>query len=191
MDERQKTKLSQFFGLSAGLFIIWILLSGKFEAKFILAGIISSMLVAYVCIPILTLKKGEDGEKYFMLRTKLIPFLKYVIWLIAEIIKASIDVTKVILKPKEEINSKLVYFVMNYKNPVASVLLSNSIIMTPGTITLDVSEEGVFKVHALTEKIGEDLLSGKMPKKVAELYEETCEFIPLRMEDCVMSGEDI
>jgi len=190
MNERQKNKLSQFFGLSAGLFFIWILLSGKFEVKFVIAGIISSMIVAYVCIPILTLKKGIDGDKYFMLRAKPLPFIKYVFWLIAEIIKASIDVTKVIQQPKESIDSKVVYFVMNYKNPVASAVLANSIIMTPGTITLDVSEEGIFKVHALTSSIGADLLTGKMPKKVAQLYGETCDFIPLRMEECVMNEEE-
>ena len=61
---------------------------------------------------------------------------------------------------------------------MASVILANSIILTPGTITVDVMEGGIFEVHAINKKAADDMLSGAMPKRVAALFGETCEFRP-------------
>ena len=65
---------------------------------------------------------------------------------------------------------------MPIENPRASVILANSIILTPGTITVDVMEGGIFEVHAIDKKAAEDMLSGTMPRKVASLFGEKCEF---------------
>ena len=68
---------------------------------------------------------------------------------------------------------------MPFENPMANVVLANSIILTPGTITLDVMEGGIFEVHAINEGAACDMLSGSMAKKVASVFGETCEFRPL------------
>ena len=59
------------------------------------------------------------------------------------------------------------------------MFLANSITLTPGTITLDVLEDGVFEVHALTAEAEASLMSGVMAKKTAWLYGENCAFTPL------------
>ena len=73
----------------------------------------------------------------------------------------------------------MIYFKMDYENPTAAALLSTSITLTPGTITLDVDDEGVFQVHALTEATAGGLMTGVMQRKIAALYGETCSFVPL------------
>ena len=49
--------------------------------------------------------------------------------------------------------------------------LGNSITLTPGTITMDIVD-GEFHVHALSEKVAQDLLSGEMERRVAHVYLE-------------------
>ena len=41
--------------------------------------------------------------------------------------------------------------------------------MTPGTVTMNVTEDGVFEVHALTDGSAEGLMDGSMQGEVAWL----------------------
>lgn len=59
---------------------------------------------------------------------------------------------------------------------MATVLLTNSIILTPGTVTVDVKDD-VFTVHALTQKAADGLLEGEMVRRIARLYDERVEDI--------------
>ncbi len=179
MQRRQQQILSQFLGLALGLFAIWIMLSGQFETKFLLIGFFSSLAISYVCFPLLLIK-GADGKKdFFVFGVNYLKLLLYFLWLIGEILKASLDVAKEIMKPHMDYEPRVVHFSMPYENPMASVILANSIILTPGTITLDVADDGVFEVHALTKDAAEDLLNGMMAEKVAKLFGETCTFTPM------------
>ena len=65
---------------------------------------------------------------------------------------------------------------MDYDNPTAAALLATSITLTPGTITLDINEMGVYEVYALNGSCAESLLCGKMQTKIGKLYKETCEY---------------
>ena len=66
---------------------------------------------------------------------------------------------------------------------MATVVLANSITLTPGTITMNVTDDGLFEVHALTDGAAEGLLDGSMQKKVAELFNEQYVFEPLGEEE--------
>ena len=61
----------------------------------------------------------------------------------------------------------------------SKVAETNETSSAAGTITLDVTEDGIFEVHALTKAAAEDLLGGAMAKKVAWLFGETCTFRPM------------
>lgn len=176
---RQKQKFSHLLGLAIGLFALWILLSGKFEIKFLLIGLCSSLAVSYVCLPFLIIENPDSGKKFFVFGINYLKLFSYCLWLLGEIFKSSLDVIREILKIKMDYEPSIVYFSMPYENPMASVTLANSIILTPGTITIDVMEGGIFEIHALSKSAAEDMLSGSMPKKVASLFGETCEFKPL------------
>jgi multicomponent Na+:H+ antiporter subunit E len=179
MRRRQKQNLSRLLGMALGLFLIWLLLSGKFEVKFLLIGLFSSLAISYVCLPFLTIKKPGSDRTFFLFGVNYLKLFLYCIWLLGEIFKASFGVTVEILKYSMNYEPRIVYFAMPFENPAASVLLANSIILTPGTITLDVTEDGVFQVHALSDKLAEDLLGGEMARRVGRLYGETCSFTPL------------
>ena len=167
---------AHFFQLSLGMFAIWVLLSGQFEGRFLLIGFCASLAIAYICYPLLNVTNEKTGKEYFVFGMNYLKLFFYCLWLIKEIIKASVDLTIEILKPRMNCEPRMAYFSMPYENPMASVILAFSIILTPGTITVDVTDDGVFEVHALTKEMADGLLEGTMQKKVAGIFGETCPF---------------
>jgi len=94
--------------------------------------------------------------------------LLYLPWLAWEIVKANIDVARIILNPRLPINPRLIRVPAPQKTAVGQVMYANSITLTPGTISLDVRNNQVL-VHALTEEAAQGVLSGDMGRKVAAL----------------------
>ena len=170
---------AHFFELSLGLFAVWVLLSGQFEGKFLLIGLCSSLAIAYICYPLLNITNEKSGKVYFVFGLNYPKLFLYFFWLVKEIVKASFEVACLVFSPKMNYEPRMAYFSMPFENPMASVILAFSIILTPGTITVDVNDDGIFEVHALTKGMVEGLLEGTMQRKVAELFGETCEFTPM------------
>ena len=123
--------------------------------------------------------QSQQRQGIFCIQSALSQIFVYTGWLLKEIFKSTYDVCKVIMKPGTDYVPRIVYFSMPYENPMASVILANSIILTPGTVTIDVTDDGIFEVHALNKTAADDMLSGTMPRKVAWVFGETCEFVPL------------
>ena len=171
--------LIYFFKLFVVLFGIWILLSGKFEVKFLAAGLLTALGTAYLFLPLLTVENKRTGEPIYLLKGSL--------W---EIMKSSLSATALVLRGRLDYTPRVVYFAMDFENPVATALLANSITLTPGTITLSVSEDGVFAVHAMTEACAAQLLNGEMQQKVARLYGESCSFVPLPERTLIARAEN-
>lgn len=188
MHNNTQQKILHFIGLVILLFSVWVLLSGKFEFKFLSIGLVSSIIVAIICHPFLTVKNAETGKTFLIFNINPIKALVYCIWLLKEIFKSAIDVMKDIFEFKVEREPRIVYFSMPYENPIASVVLANSIILTPGTITIDVHKNGIYEVHALNESFAEGLLTGEMQLKVAHLFNEKCNFTPMEQLTYVRKG---
>lgn len=182
--------LIYFFKLFVVLFGIWILLSGKFEVKFLAAGLLTALGTAYLFLPLLTVENKRTGEPIYLLKGSLWKILGYGMWLVWEIMKSSLSATALVLRGRLDYTPRVVYFAMDFENPVATALLANSITLTPGTITLSVSEDGVFAVHAMTEACAAQLLNGEMQQKVARLYGESCSFVPLPERTLIARAEN-
>ncbi|MGN0736327.1 MAG: Na+/H+ antiporter subunit E [Anaerovoracaceae bacterium] len=167
--------LTYFVELSIFLFVLWFMLSGRTEVRFLIMGAGFSLLTSYVCAPFLTVRNEKNGREFFLLRVNIFKMLGYFVWLLKEIFFSGIEVTKIILK-KSALEPRIVYFRMDYENPTAAALLATSITLTPGTITLDINDMGVYEIYALNVSCAESLLCGKMQKKIGKLYGETCEY---------------
>ena len=92
-------------------------------------------------------------------------YLPYIFW---EIVKANIDVAKIICRPKMKISPQMFRARASQKTAVGQVVYANSITLTPGTITLDV-RDGEFLIHALTKEAADGVLAGDMDKRVSKL----------------------
>ena len=167
--------LTYFVELSIFLFVLWLMLSGRTEIRFLMMGVGFSLLTSFICAPFLTVKNEKSGKEYFLLQVNFFKLLGYFMWLLKEIFVSGIEVTKIILKASD-FEPKVIFFRMDYDNPTAAAMLATSITLTPGTITLDINKMGVYEVYALNGSCAESLLCGKMQTKIGKLYGETCEY---------------
>ena len=125
------------------LYGFWILLSGFFTPFLLTAGFFCALGVTLFCHRLGLLNADDQGLRW-NLQT-----LGYLIWLIAEIIKSSWQVTRIILHPALPISPTLVRFRPSQTTALGLVVHANSITLTPGTYTIEASATE-FLVHGLT-----------------------------------------
>jgi len=147
---------------------IWILLSGKFDPFHLSLGLISCVIVAFLSSDLLFPSLKIRG-----LLTGLVRWLLYLPWLMLEIIKANLHVTYLVFHPRmmDLIDPRIVKFKSKLSSDIALVTFANSITLTPGTITVGLSIDGDFKVHAIDEASGEPL-PGEMEARIAKTFKE-------------------
>ncbi len=92
----------------------------------------------------------------------------YWAWLLKEIFKSAIDVSKVILKRKMPIHPAMVPIKATQRTEMGHVIYANSITLTPGTITVTL-ENGEMMIHALTRESADGLLTGDMDRRVTAI----------------------
>src|SRR3546814_18837551 len=66
------------------------------------------------------------------------PIIRYWGWLLIEIVKASIDVSKLILAPRLALSPRMVRVKATQPTDTGVVIYANSITLTPGTVTVDI-----------------------------------------------------
>ena len=127
------------------LLAFWVLLNGRITAEIMILGVLICGVVYGWCCKVL----GMNPKQELRYVGKIPGALRYLVILVWEVIKAGLQVMALTLSPDgKEVKPRLVYF----KSPVATdtgkVILSNSITLTPGTITCGVGKD-LFCVHAL------------------------------------------
>ncbi len=164
--QKRKTRFQNFIGSSVILFLFWLLLSGNYDAFHITLGVICSLVVAFFCHDLLFANVRVGDMKTVAWR-----FLKYIPWLLYQILMANVHVAALVLRRKMPIDPRIVTFKTKLETDISSVTLANSITLTPGTITLDI-RDGVYHVHALSKKVADELESGEMEDRVAHIFME-------------------
>ena len=92
-----------------------------------------------------------------MFLSRIIYGIEFFIRLVVEIIKAVIDTAICCLKG--DVDPVVVQIKPDLKRPVSLAILSNTITLTPGTITVDMDQDaGVLTVSAITPRSNEDII---------------------------------
>ena len=157
--------------LAVILFAFWLLLSGNTEIKFLTYGVLTALMTTWITYPLLLIPNETGTRKYFLLGVNPLKLVFYLFWLFWQLVLANLDVLRATVRPEIEIDPRVVRFRYQADHPMAKVCLANSITLTPGTVTIDVAEDGVFTVHALTAGSADGLKEGGMQKKAAWLFE--------------------
>ena len=165
------------------LFAFWMALAGSLKTKFVIYGIITAATTVWLCYPLLLVPNRDGSKKYFVFGVPIFKFISYIGWLMWQLVLANIDVLKATTSQELDIDPKVVRFYFRADNPMAYVVLANSITLTPGTVTLNVDDEGLFEIHALTVGASEGVLDGSFQKKVADLYGEKFDFAVVEEEE--------
>jgi multicomponent Na+:H+ antiporter subunit E len=160
----------QFFSL----FAFWLLLSGRYEAREIIFGVISAALVTFITNDLFysVLQRGERMDvRIRQVLLQMWRFLLYLPWLVLQIIMANVQVAYLVLHPKMPIEPVLLLFRTHMRKGIAQVTLGNSITLTPGTITTNL-EDGNYIIHTLKPPLASSLVEGKMQSRIARVYLE-------------------
>ena len=152
--------------LLAGLLMLsWLLWSGLFKPLLLALGLFSCVLVVYLAHRMRLFDTHAFDMRY------LVRLLPYWAWLGKEILKSSLEVTRVVLSPKPPISPTVAEFDSLCSEAMDQAVLGNSITLTPGTLTLQITD-GHFVVHTLTQDGARDILSGEMDRRVHALRDD-------------------
>lgn len=147
------------------LFAAWLLWSGIYKPLLLGLGLLSCLLTVYV----------KHRMEYFETESFVLRsgrrLIGYWLWLAKEVVKSSLDVTRIVLSPSLPISPQVVKIEASCAHPGDQAILANSITLTPGTLALDVYE-GEIIVHALTKAGADELKRGEMDRRVAALRGE-------------------
>jgi multicomponent Na+:H+ antiporter subunit E len=146
--------------------LLWVILSGKFDAFHLSLGLISCFIVAFFSGDLLSIPRNVKHLPVGWLR-----FIRYIPWLLYQIFLANLHVLYLTFHPKmmELIDPKIIKFRSRLEGDLSLVTFANSITLTPGTITVYLSMEGVFSVHAIDRK-SREALPGEMEERIARAF---------------------
>ena len=150
----------------AAFFIAWIIFNGKITLEILAFGaVISALMFCFICK---YMNYSPQKEKNFY--KQILPFCGYLFLLIKEIISSNILVIKLIFSRKETVEPVLVRVHTSLKTELARVILANSITLTPGTITVSISETELI-VHCLDKSLAEGMEHSSFVERL-EILEE-------------------
>ena len=151
---------SRYVLLAVLLMIAWVLWSGYLKPLLLGLGVFSSLLVVYLT------HRMQLHDAHFLEGRFLARLVAYWGWLAREILRSSLEVTRIVLSPRLPISPTVAEFDSRCELISDQAILGNSITLTPGTVTLAV-EGNRLRVHALSREAIEYLLSGEMDGRVS------------------------
>lgn len=166
MDKLNRLNLMHLFRWATLLFVFWLLLSGFIQPLLLSFGVIS------VAIVLVVLQRMDKVDNEVMVVSANFKTLHYLIWLIGQIVQSSVHVTKLIWGSNDKVSPALAKVPVKNMSDKHHVLYANSITLTPGTLSVDVSPNEV-TVHALQEQSIKDLEDGQMENKITGIWGES------------------
>jgi multicomponent Na+:H+ antiporter subunit E len=148
---------------AASLFVLfyafWLLMSGHYTPFLLAAGAAVSAAVVWFAHRMEV--ADREGHPVHLGPSA----VTYWPWLVKEILKSALDVSRVILDPKLPATPTVVRFRPRQKTVVGLVTHANSITLTPGTLSVEVGPEQ-FVVHGLTRAGAEGCIDSEMDRRV-------------------------
>ena len=140
---------------------LWLAVSGVYKPLILLLGAGSIALVVWLSLR-MEVVGVEHNPVLFSWRLPL-----YWGWLVWQIFLANIHVARLIFSPGH-IRPRIMTVPAPHDTPVARVTYANSVTLTPGTVSLLLTEQEL-TVHALDTVSAKGLAEGTMAKRVAWL----------------------
>lgn len=113
--------------------LVWMFLSNGYNSEYFAVGFFWGIVVLTL------LRKLLPGKELYF--TYLYKWLKLILLFIVELIKADVTVFLLMFKPKLDVNPAIFEYPLDVKEPWQITLLANMITLTPGTVTVNVSND--------------------------------------------------
>lgn len=145
-------------------FLVWIIFNGAITTEICIFGVVVAFLMfGFVCK---FMDYSWRKEKLLIQRSGY--FLLYLGNLLIEIVRANVSVCHFVLSDRDEIHPVMVSFHTTLKSSLARVILTNSITLTPGTITVSLQEDEVI-VHCLDRSLAEGMEDSSFVKMLEHM----------------------
>lgn len=155
--------MPHILSLAGILSVLWLLLSGHFfDPLLLVLGAVSVVFVVFIAHRMDVV--DHEGHPIHLSHRA----LRYFPWLLWEIVKANIDVAKVILRRRMPLSLQVFTTDGSQRSELGLTIYANSITLTPGTVTIAVDGERL-SVHALTAAAADGVIAGEMDRRVAGL----------------------
>ena len=147
--------------IAVTLYVYWLVLSGKSDLWLLVSGGVLTVAVVRFCRA-----NGIIDAEGFPLE-RLGGGLAYWPWLGWQIVLSALNVTRLILDPRLPITPTMVRVSAKQASSVGLTTYANSITLTPGTISVEVSESAqAIWVHAITRDGADDFQDDPMNERV-------------------------
>lgn len=138
------SKAREQAGLFATLFLFWILLNGSVAPDVLLMGAIAALVIA------LMFRSGRGAFAELRLTPRaLLASVLYVFYFLKELVKSNLKLASIVLSPALPVSPGIVKVRTRLKSRMGRLLLTSSITLTPGTLTVDLVGEWIY-VHWVT-----------------------------------------
>lgn len=136
-------------------FVVWLVLSESFDRFHMGLGLGSALAIAWL-----------NTDRLPMRSTiRPIGLVGYLPWLLVQVVKSGVHLSKLILNPSLPISPRMVHLHTDLKAEGGIVLLANSITLTPGTITVEVNGQDLV-VHAIDEEAAADVTGQQFDRRI-------------------------
>jgi multicomponent Na+:H+ antiporter subunit E len=116
----------------------WVLLTWNFSSGELTAGVIVSLAAALFSARFMV----HENSFWLLNPAKLFGLIYYVLIVFpVELVKANVDMAKRCFGGCKNVNPGIVKVPVNLESEYGQSMLANSITLTPGTITMDITEE--------------------------------------------------
>ncbi|WP_425498527.1 monovalent cation/H+ antiporter subunit E [Haloprofundus halobius] len=160
-----RESLTQYLLVFGASYLFYVVLGGFSGAFDYVTGAISATVVTVVLGKIAM--KGKPNLRQLPgVLGRLLLYTPYLLW---EIARANVALAYVILHPRLPIDPEMVQFEAAVWNDLPATTLANSITLTPGTLTVEVSQRE-FVIHSLTGSAREDLFDGALERAVRFVF---------------------
>jgi multicomponent Na+:H+ antiporter subunit E len=149
--------------LALGLGVLWLALSGHYDALLLSLGLASVLLCVWICA---RMDVADHEVHPYLLRHRAVAL--YIPWLAREVVMSALDVSRRVLSRDMALAPVVIRLPMSQVTEIGRTIYANSITLTPGTVSIDVSE-GQVEVHALSVEGAEALAAGEMDRRVSAL----------------------
>jgi len=130
--------------LFATLFFFWILLNGNFAIDTVFAGVLVAAVITVFF---------HDGLSFFtefrLTPQALIATVQYFYYFFKALLISNFQIAAIVISPDLPINPGIVKVRTKLKSRMGRLLLANSITLTPGTLTVEMSDE-FYYIHWVT-----------------------------------------
>ena len=130
-----------FVTLFVALFVLWVIFVGSLDPQELLAGAVVAALVAALSGGLV-----RSATSKILSPVRILRVLAYVGVLAIEIVKANLDMARIVSARRIAIRPGIVKVRTRLTSPIARLVLANSITLTPGTLSVDIAGEDLF-VH--------------------------------------------